>query len=159
MPTDAPAPPCPPLESETDVAARLRVTFGRLARRLRPTAAGGSAELTPTRATVLLDIVRRGPLALSDVARADGINPTMLSRVIAHLVERGLVERRSDERDRRSAWVAPTPDGRRLARQMRRERTEAVEQALARLEPHQQRIVEAALPALERLAEELASPE
>ncbi len=143
-------------DTETVAAARLRVTIGRLARRLRPTAAGGAAELTPTRATVLLDVVRRGPLRLADVARADGINPTMLSRVIAHLVDNGLVERTSDARDRRSAWVAPTAEGRRLARQMRRERTEAVDRALNELPADQREALVRALPALESLAEELA---
>src|SRR5947208_7751402 len=89
--------PLAPTQIETDTSQRLRAVIGRLARRLRPTAAGAEAGLTPTRVTVLLDVVRRGPLRLGDVAAAEGINPTMLSRVISDLVEAGLLERVSDE--------------------------------------------------------------
>jgi hypothetical protein len=53
---------------DTDTAARLRAVIGKLSRRLRPTAAGKAAELTPTKISVLMDVVRRGPLRLSEVA-------------------------------------------------------------------------------------------
>ncbi|MEA2158490.1 MAG: hypothetical protein QOD66_870, partial [Solirubrobacteraceae bacterium] len=66
---------------DIETAARLRAAIGRLSRRLRPTAAGTAAGLTPTRVTVLLDVVRQGRARLADVASAEGINPTMLSRV------------------------------------------------------------------------------
>ena len=45
---------------DIDTAARLRVAIGRLSRRLRTTAAGSAAGLTPTRISVLLTIVREG---------------------------------------------------------------------------------------------------
>ena len=152
-----PAPSATVETVETDTAARLRATIGRLSRRLRPTAAGTAAGLTPTRVTVLLDVVRRERARLADVANAEGINPTMLSRVIADLVETGLVERASDEQDRRTVWVKPTPAGRRLAERMRRERTDAVNLALEALTETERAMVQRALPALEALAEHLGS--
>jgi DNA-binding MarR family transcriptional regulator len=152
-----PAPSATADTVETDTAARLRATIGRLSRRLRPTAAGTAAGLTPTRVTVLLDVVRRERARLADVASAEGINPTMLSRVIADLVEAGLVERASDERDRRTVWVKPTAAGRRLAERMRRERTDAVNLALEGLTETERAMVRRALPALEALAEQLGS--
>jgi DNA-binding MarR family transcriptional regulator len=79
----------------------------------------------------------------------------MLSRVISDLVDAGLLQRASDEQDRRSAWVKATAAGRRLAERMRRERTEAVLGALQTLSAEDQAAVEAALPALEALAQEL----
>jgi DNA-binding MarR family transcriptional regulator len=142
-------------EIGAETAARLRAVIGRLSRRLRPTAAGAAAGLTPTRVTVLLDVVRLGPVGLAEIARAEGINPTMLSRVISGLVDAGLVQRGHDERDRRAAWVKATPGGRRLAERMRRERTQAVDLALAALTVRQREAVHAALPALEALAEQL----
>ena len=39
----------------------------------------------------------------------EGINPTQLSRAVAHLLEGGLIERTSDQGDRRAAWVKATP--------------------------------------------------
>ena len=53
---------------QTDTAARLRVALGRLQRRLRPTAAGTAAGLTPTRASLLQTINRLGPIRLSELA-------------------------------------------------------------------------------------------
>jgi DNA-binding MarR family transcriptional regulator len=94
-------------------------------------------------------------MRLSDLAAAEGINPTMLSRVIAELVDAGLLERSSDVGDRRAAWVQVTAAGRRLAERMRRERTDAVNVALAALSDEDRRQIEQALPALESLAEEL----
>jgi DNA-binding MarR family transcriptional regulator len=75
--------------------------------------------------------------------------------VIADLVDAGLMARTSDDGDRRAAWVQATPDGRELAQRMRRERTDAVTEALEGLAPADRRLLEKALPALEQLAEEL----
>jgi DNA-binding MarR family transcriptional regulator len=140
---------------DIDAPARLRAVIGRLSRRLRPTAAGASAGLTPTRTSVLMHVVRRGPIKLSELAASEGINPTMLSRVVADLAESGLLERLSDQGDRRAAWVKATSSGRRLAERMRSERTDALTLALAALPEADRRRVEKALPALEQLAEQL----
>ncbi len=140
---------------DIDTAARLRVAIGRLSRRLRTTAAGSAAGLTPTRISVLLTVVREGPVRLSFLAEAESLNPTMLSRVIADLGDAGLVARTSDDGDRRAAWVEATGAGRRLAERMRRERTDAVNAAMDELSPADRRVLEKALPALEQLAEQL----
>jgi DNA-binding MarR family transcriptional regulator len=140
---------------EIESASRLRAAIGRLSRRLRPTAAASAAGLTPTRVAVLLDVVRRGPVRLGDVAASEGINPTMLSRVIADLVASGLLERVSDAEDRRAAWVRATARGRRLAERMRGERTDAISIALAGLSVDEQLAIEQAVPALEALAQRL----
>ena len=140
---------------DIDTAARLRVAIGRLSRRLRSTAAGSAAGLTPTRISVLLTVVREGPIRLSALAESESLNPTMLSRIIADLVDAGLLARTSDYGDRRAAWVEATEGGRGLARRMRRERTDAVNEALEGLAPADRRLLEKALPALEELAEHL----
>lgn len=139
--------------TDTDTAARLRVVIGRLSRRLRPTEAARAAGLTPTRIAVLLTVSRRGPIRLAEVAEAEGINPTMLSRVTADLVDAGLLARASDEGDRRAAWVNATPAGRRLAERIRRERTDALGVALEDLSAADRDRIERALSALERLVE------
>jgi DNA-binding MarR family transcriptional regulator len=104
---------------------------------------------------VLLATVRRGPIRLSELAESEGINPTMLSRVIADLGDAGLLERASDEGDRRAAWVKATAAGKRLSERIHRERTAAVDAALSQLSDSEQRLIEQALPALEQLAERL----
>jgi DNA-binding MarR family transcriptional regulator len=140
---------------DIDTASRLRVAIGRLSRRLRTTAAGSAAGLTPTRISVLLTIVRQGPIRLAALAQAESLNPTMLSRVMADLGDAGLVARISDDGDRRAAWAEATGKGRKLAERMRRERTDAVNEAMEALAPADRRLLEKALPALEQLAEHL----
>jgi DNA-binding MarR family transcriptional regulator len=142
-------------ELDIDTAARLRAVIGRLGRRLRPTPAAVAAGLTPTQISLLLNVARHGPIRLSDLAAAEAINPTQLSRSVANLVDIGAVERASDQGDRRAAWVKPTVAGRRLAEKIRRERTEALNLALADLAPEDRRRIEEAVPALEQLAERL----
>jgi DNA-binding MarR family transcriptional regulator len=138
---------------DVETAARLRMVIGKLSRRLRPAPAAVAAGLTPTQISLLLNVARQGPIRLSDLAAAEAINPTQLSRSVAHLVDIGAVERASDQGDRRAAWVKPTAAGRRLAEKIRRERTDALNVALADLAPEERRRIEHAVPALEQLAE------
>lgn len=147
-----------PLALDLDTAARLRIATGRLARRLRRTSAQAAEGLTPTRIAVLLTVVREGPMRISALAAAESLNPTMLSRVLAELVAADLVTRTSDAGDRRAAWVQVTPAGERLAQRMRAARTDALSEALAALGDADRELLERALPALERLAEQLADP-
>jgi DNA-binding MarR family transcriptional regulator len=147
--------PTSPTLFDTETTARVRAVIGRLSRHLRPTAAGTAAGLTPTKTSILLAVVREGPVRLSTIAEAEGVNPTMLSRVIGHLADLGLVERTSDEADRRAAWLRATPAGQELVGRIRRERTDALNAALANLTRTERDQIEAALPALERLADQL----
>jgi len=146
-----------PLLAAFDLEAtpRLRAVIGRLSRRLRPTAAAVAAGLSPTRISVLLHVARAGRIRLSELSDTEGINPTMMSRVIADLAQDGLVERVTDPVDRRAALVEATAAGRKLADRIRRERTDALNLALEGLDEHERGQIEAALPALERLAEQL----
>ncbi|MBO0769186.1 MAG: MarR family transcriptional regulator, partial [Solirubrobacterales bacterium] len=142
-------------KTETDTAQRLRIAVMRLARVLRSTEAGVAADLTPTRVAVLLNVMRNSPVRLADVASQEGLNPTLLSRTVAHLEESGLVSRSADPDDRRSAWLEMTAEGKRLATKIRKQRTAAVERGLAQLSAEQREQLEGALPALERLYQEL----
>jgi DNA-binding MarR family transcriptional regulator len=147
--------PVAPPALELDTATRLRMVIGRLSRRLRPTAAGSAAGLTPTKTAVLLTVVRNGQIRISALAETENLNPTMLSRAISALVDAGILERSSDAGDRRAAWVQATPAGIELAQQVRRERTDAVNAAMESLADADRRVLEQALPALESLAEQL----
>ena len=102
-----------------------------------------------------MSVVRDGPIRLAEIADAEGINPTMLSRIVGALVEEGLVERSSDEGDRRAAWLRATPGGRKLVERIRRERTDALLVGLGELDEADRRAIEKALPALEELSDRL----
>lgn len=137
----------------SDTAPRLRAVVGKLSRRLRPTLAGTG--LTPTRLSVLATVVRRGPLRISELAEVEGLNPTMLSRVIAELTDAGLLSRVPDAEDRRAASVRATAAGTRLHKKIQNERTDVLSVLLGELSRHQREALEPALAVLEELAERL----
>ncbi len=137
----------------TDSASRLRAVVGKLSRRLRPTLAGTG--LTPTCISVLFTVARLGPLRLSELAEIEGLNPTMLSRVIAELGAAGLVRRVTDPDDRRAALVEATPAGKRMRERILGERSDVLNVQLAELSADDRRALDAALPVLEALAERL----
>jgi DNA-binding MarR family transcriptional regulator len=140
-------------QTEIDAAARLRAVVGKLSRRLRPTLAAGG--LAPTGVSVLMTVGRLSPVGISKLAEIEGVNPTMLSRVIAELCERSLVRRLPDPSDRRAALVEITEAGLALREQIRNERTDVLNVQLGRLSEADRRTVEAALPVLEALTEQL----
>lgn len=100
---------------------------------------------------MLAALVREGPLGVGELAEAEGINPTMLSRVLAHLTEAGLAERAPSADDRRCARVVATPAGRRLIRRLRARRGQLLRERLADLTAEQVADLLQAVPALEAL--------
>jgi DNA-binding MarR family transcriptional regulator len=150
----APAKPDPEFDpAQAESSARLRAVIGRLSRRLRPTVAGSG--LTPSQISVLVTVVRRGPIRLSELAEIESLNPTMLSRITAQLCDSGLILRSADPGDRRSAFVQATTAGRRIRERIHRERTQALSAHVEELEEHQRQALWAALPVLEELAQRL----
>jgi DNA-binding MarR family transcriptional regulator len=139
--------------ADVDTAPRLRAVVGKLSRRLRPTLAGSG--LTPTRLSVLATLDRRGPMRISELASIEGLNPTMLSRVIAELAESGLLQRVPDPDDGRAALVDATAAGRRLHKKIQNERNDVLSVLLAELDAHQRRELVDAMAVLEEIAERL----
>jgi DNA-binding MarR family transcriptional regulator len=136
---------------DEDGAIRLRRVIGHLARQLNASSTG--AGLTPSQASVLGLIVARGPLSLVELGKLEGLNPTMLSRVISRLAAMGLINRIPDPEDLRSASVVSAAAGRRVDQQIKARRAAAVSQCMQLLPADDVAVVTAALPALERLAE------
>src|ERR1700747_3152014 len=87
---------------------RLRVAIARLSRRLRRHDLAG---LTPPQLAALSTVERAGPLRLGDLAAAEGIAPSTLTRLVTALEEMGLVRRHADPRDARASTLVITPRG------------------------------------------------
>ncbi|HEY2078511.1 MAG TPA: MarR family transcriptional regulator [Streptosporangiaceae bacterium] len=136
---------------DEDSAIRLRRVIGQLARQLNASSTG--AGLTPSQASVLGLIVARGPLSLVDLGKLEGLNPTMLSRVISRLAAMGLINRIPDPEDLRSASVVSVAAGRRVDQQIKARRAAAVSQCMQLLGADDAAALANALPALERLAD------
>jgi DNA-binding MarR family transcriptional regulator len=137
-------------ELNEEVVARLRGSVLRLARELRTRSA--EEGLTPTQSGVLATLVRQGPMRAGELAAGEALNPTMLSRVLVHLEDAGLIVRRPDPHDRRGAWAEATPAGRRLIRRLRARHGALLAARLGELDAEDLAAVLAALPALEALA-------
>ena len=140
---------------DTEVIDRLRMVLTKANRRLR--LAHNDDDLTPNQREVFATIVRCGSIRLGDLASKEGINPTMLSRIVAKLEVRGLVVRRIDDHDGRVIHISATERGQSLHQTMRQERTLALSEAVAHLRPVEQRAIVEALPALEELVDILRS--
>jgi DNA-binding MarR family transcriptional regulator len=138
---------------DNDTVIRLRRVVLRLARQLH--AASREEGLTPTQASVLGITTIRGPLSLAELTELEGINPTMLSRVIGKLDEYGLIKRLRHPDDFRAARVEVTPKGRGVYDRIAAQRSAVISEAVTGLPDGQQAALLAALPALEHLAENL----
>lgn len=139
---------------DSEDVARLRVALALVARRLDRQSRGDA--LTRTQASVLATVAHRGPLRLSELADIEGVNPTMLSRIVGKLEDAGLLRRRPDPDDGRAALVEVTDAGAALHRRLRAERTQLLTARLAAMPQARAAELLAALPALESLADRLA---
>ncbi len=141
---------------DTELIARLRAVIPRLARVLNDTSTG--EDLTPTQYSVLGLVRARGPIGLAELTELEGLNPTMLSRIVKALDERGLIRRMPDPGDLRAARVAATDEGVRVHERVREERTKVLSGRLHALPPDTAATLLAAVPELEALAEALKPP-
>jgi DNA-binding MarR family transcriptional regulator len=132
---------------------RLRHLIGKLSRRLRTSDA--ESGLTPTQSSVLGTVVRFGRMRLSEVAREEGINATVLSRSIGTLESRGLVRRIVDEQDRRAASLEPTPAGKRVVRRVRDARSDVLRGQIDLLDASDRQRLAEVIPVLELLVDRL----
>jgi DNA-binding MarR family transcriptional regulator len=132
-----------------ELTSRLRMVTMRLSRLLRQHA---GPDLSPGIVSALGTVARCGPVTLGRLAELEGVQPPSMTRIVAKLEELRLVTREVDVADRRVARVALTPDGERLLAEVRLRRNELLAGRLGGLAPADVEAIEAALPALERLA-------
>jgi len=110
--------------------------------------------LPPGQLYALSVLVFGGPLTLGALAAAEEVAGPTMTRIVDGLVARGLAERQRPA-DRRTVLVAATSAGRRVMRDGRRRRVEALEAALAALPAADRRRLRGVGPLLERLAAEV----
>jgi len=135
---------------------RLRVALARLSRRLRRHELAG---LTPTQLAALSTVEQAGPLRLGDLAAAEGIAPSTLTRLVAVLEELGYVRRDADPKDARASTLAITVLGHDTLERLRAENSALLAQRVMLLTPEQRTALADALPALEALADPDPAPQ
>ena len=143
--------PVDPVQPDpVEIGGQLRVSVARLARLLRQQDESGlSATLTAALAT----ISREGPLTLGELATRERVAPPSVTKLVAKLEARGLVERTVDDRDRRVHWVTISPKGQRQLEASRTRRTAWLATRLADMSADDLARLAAILPILDALAE------
>ena len=94
--------------TDAEIAARLRLSATRLARRLRKESGSG---LSPSQGSALAAVHNHGPLTLGALAEHERVSPPTITKVVAFLEAEGLVVRSADPADGRVSRVSTTKKG------------------------------------------------
>ena len=129
------------------LADRLHSLAIHLLRRIRR--GDDAAGLSAPRLSALSVVIYRGPISLTELARAEGVTAPTMTRLVQALVKAGLVEKTVNESDNRVVQLRPTEAGRRTLEMARAERLAAMRELLDRLTPEEALTVERAVGALE----------
>jgi DNA-binding MarR family transcriptional regulator len=135
---------------QLDLAVRLRLAVTRTARRLRQE---GHADLTPSQGAALASVERHGPLTPSELAQRERVQRPTITRMLAGLEDRGLVQRAADPGDGRSSLISLTPAGRALLDDVRTRKDAYLARRLQELDAEERAALERASEILERLLE------
>ncbi|MEU5310317.1 MarR family transcriptional regulator [Streptomyces sp. NPDC021562] len=142
---------------ETDetsrLASELRLTLGRVTRRLRQAHAVGDISLSGV--SVLARLAADGPDSPTALAEMERVRPQAMASTLAQLEQRGLVGRTPDAADGRRSIVAVTEDGRAVLAERRSESVQRLATVIDELSAAERAALATALPVLGRLAERL----
>jgi DNA-binding MarR family transcriptional regulator len=133
-----------------ELPSRLRQAVSRLHRRFRQLAPSG---MTPSRLSALATVDRAGSLSMGELAAAEGVAASTMTRIVDSLDRDGLVVRLADTRDRRVARVEIKAEGSRLLRGARSNVDRFLDEGLAKFDRMQLERLVWALDVLESLAE------
>ncbi|MGC0365785.1 DNA-binding MarR family transcriptional regulator [Rhodococcus sp. 27YEA15] len=149
------------IEPSADVADELFEVLGQIRRQSRRVS-GHPFEASPLNGSQveLVRLVRRHPdVSVADAAAKLGLAANTVSTLVRQLTDAGVVERVADPADRRVARLRLSPDASRRVDAFRARRSSALTLAYSALSPADRQSVEAALPSLVRLVDELRTLE
>jgi DNA-binding MarR family transcriptional regulator len=138
--------------ADLDLASAFRLAVMRLARRLR--AQRSDETLSLTQLAALATLVRHGAMTPTGLAEHERVQPPSMTRVLAVLTERGLVERLDHPSDRRQQVIAVTAAGKAVVLEDRRRRDAWLTRQLNNFTLEERDVLRQAVPLLERLGEE-----
>jgi len=135
----------------------MRISVSRLARRLkveqRLGVGGPDAALSDIQLAALSALERHQAMTPGELAEYEKVQPPSMTRVIAVLEERNLVQRTAHPTDRRQVILTVTTEGRALVHRVRRRKEAWLAQRLDELSPAEVEILRAAAPILEKLSQ------
>src|SRR5947209_17133985 len=138
--------------TSAQLADQLRVAITRLTRRLRQTRPMG--ELTQNQISVLASLELAGAMTPRELAEAERVQPPTMTKVLARLEERGLVQRAPHPTDGRQVLLSATDAGRAVLLEQRRVKAEWLTRRLAGLPAEDRETLARAAEILDRIARE-----
>src|SRR5499427_6008785 len=144
----------PQSRSDAGLATSLRISVSRLARRMRAEriAQGLQPELSDTQLAALAALEKHSAMTPGELAEHEKVQPPSITRVIASLEERGLIQRMPHPSDRRQVVLTVTDQGRDVVRQVRQLREAWLARRLRDLTSEERAVLREALPILEKLS-------
>jgi DNA-binding MarR family transcriptional regulator len=132
------------------LATLLRDAITRLNRRVRQTRPVG--DLTATQLSALTSLELAGALTPRELADTERVQPPTMTKIVAKLEERGLVQRTPHPTDGRQVILAATDSGRTVLAQFDRARNEWLAGRLAELTPEDRDALQRAAEILQKVA-------
>lgn len=137
-------------QAAAELAAVLRPSLLRLTRTIRNQRVDESVTLTLLAALMTLD--KCGPMSPGELAGHERVQPPSMTKILAKLEDKGLVERAPHATDRRQVVVTVTDAGRALLANERRERDAWLSTRLAMITPAERELLARVAPLLDTLA-------
>jgi DNA-binding MarR family transcriptional regulator len=134
----------------TQLATQLRDAITRLNRRVRRARPVG--DLTVTQLSALTSLRLAGALSPRELADVERVQPPTMTRIVAKLEERGLVQRTPHPTDGRQVILSPTEGGRAVLDRFERARDEWLACRLAELTPEERDTLMRAAEILQKVA-------
>ena len=137
------------------LAEDLRISIARLSRRLRTLRVPGggvTGDLSLTQSAALAAIERNGSMTPRELADHEKVQPPSMTRVIAFLEERGMVERSPHPTDGRQVVLRATEAGRSVLAETRRHKAAWLSRRLEELTPEERDILRRAAPILDKIS-------
>ncbi|WP_018656069.1 MarR family winged helix-turn-helix transcriptional regulator [Actinomadura flavalba] len=137
------------------LAEELRISIARLSRRLRtlrPSEDDDGGSLSLTQFAALAALQQHRGMTPRELADHEKVQPPSMTRVIAHLEERGLVTRAPHPTDGRQVVITPTEAAETLLAAQRRRKEAWLARQLAQLTPQERETLRRAAPILDKLS-------
>jgi DNA-binding MarR family transcriptional regulator len=144
----------------TTLTGELAKVLARIGRGLRyhTRAAREALDITHSEGELLRLLDRRPGIRVHDAASELGIASNSVSTLVKQLTRAGLLERTADPQDGRAACLRLTPQAEEWVTQLGSAREHTIERALASLDAEDREQLEAAIPAMKRLAKAISNP-
>jgi DNA-binding MarR family transcriptional regulator len=147
------------LTSSSTLTSDLARVLSRIGRGLRyhTRAAREALDITQSEGELLRLVDRRPGLRVQDAATELGIASNSVSTLVRQLTRAGLLERSADPLDGRAACLRLTASASEWVTQLGNAREQTIDRALAALDEQDRQQLEAAIPAMKRLAKAIST--